>query len=163
MRFWHSPALWFQVLFNLLSEPEKRRKLESVNTLEDVVRYLVSTNVFFWLDFHKLKRTVSYSNLVFSRISLTVFSSGWSDSILLSNSRPHRRRSLCVLWNPGLQIKGWGLCQVKLHFFSSWRLLTIFFRLAVDFPDLPDPQAMFDIHYFRFGNFLKMLLLPRLF
>ena len=48
MRFWHSPALWFQVLFNLLSEPEKRRKLESVNTLEDVVRYLVSTNVFFW-------------------------------------------------------------------------------------------------------------------
>ena len=29
--------LYFQVLFNLLSEPEKRRKLDSVNTLEDVV------------------------------------------------------------------------------------------------------------------------------
>jgi len=25
----------------------------------------------------------------------------------------------------------------------------IYARLAVDFPDLPDPQAMFDIHYFR--------------
>lgn len=25
----------------------------------------------------------------------------------------------------------------------------IYARLAVDFPDLPDPQAMFDIDYFR--------------
>jgi len=25
----------------------------------------------------------------------------------------------------------------------------IYARLAVDFPDLPDPQAMFDISYFR--------------
>lgn len=25
----------------------------------------------------------------------------------------------------------------------------IYARLAVDFPDLPDPQAMFDINYFR--------------
>jgi len=25
----------------------------------------------------------------------------------------------------------------------------IYSRLAVDFPDLPNPQAMFDIHYFR--------------
>ncbi|KAJ8022434.1 NAD-dependent protein deacetylase sirtuin-1 [Holothuria leucospilota] len=25
----------------------------------------------------------------------------------------------------------------------------IYARLAIDFPDLPDPQAMFDIHYFR--------------
>merc|ERR1712223_661649 len=25
----------------------------------------------------------------------------------------------------------------------------VYARLAVDFPDLPDPQAMFDIHYFR--------------
>lgn len=24
----------------------------------------------------------------------------------------------------------------------------IYVRLAIDFPDLPDPQAMFDIHYF---------------
>ena len=32
-----SRYLYFQVLFNLLSEPEKRRKLDSVNTLEDVV------------------------------------------------------------------------------------------------------------------------------
>ena len=25
----------------------------------------------------------------------------------------------------------------------------IYARLAVEYPDLPDPQAMFDIHYFR--------------
>ena len=25
----------------------------------------------------------------------------------------------------------------------------VYARLAQDFPDLPDPQAMFDIHYFR--------------
>ena len=25
----------------------------------------------------------------------------------------------------------------------------IYSRLAVEYPDLPDPQAMFDIHYFR--------------
>ena len=25
----------------------------------------------------------------------------------------------------------------------------VYARLSVDFPDLPDPQAMFDIHYFR--------------
>jgi len=25
----------------------------------------------------------------------------------------------------------------------------VYARLAVDFPDLPDPQAMFDIHYFQ--------------
>ena len=26
----------------------------------------------------------------------------------------------------------------------------VYARLAQDFPDLPDPQAMFDIHYFRY-------------
>ncbi|XP_048664851.1 NAD-dependent protein deacetylase sirtuin-1, partial [Marmota marmota marmota] len=39
----------------------------------------------------------------------------------------------------------------------------IYARLAVDFPDLPDPQAMFDIEYFRkdprpFFKFAKVLL-----
>lgn len=38
----------------------------------------------------------------------------------------------------------------------------IYARLAVDFPDLPDPQAMFDIEYFRkdprpFFKFAKVL------
>lgn len=40
----------------------------------------------------------------------------------------------------------------------------IYARLAVDFPDLPDPQAMFDIEYFRrdprpFFKFAKVRLL----
>lgn len=39
----------------------------------------------------------------------------------------------------------------------------IYARLAVDFPDLPDPQAMFDIEYFRrdprpFFKFAKVCL-----
>lgn len=38
----------------------------------------------------------------------------------------------------------------------------IYARLAIDFPDLPDPQAMFDIEYFRkdprpFFKFAKVL------
>ena len=28
----------------------------------------------------------------------------------------------------------------------------------MDFPDLPDPQAMFDIHYFRFDRMSKSIL-----
>lgn len=41
----------------------------------------------------------------------------------------------------------------------------IYARLAVDFPDLPDPQAMFDIEYFRrdprpFFKFAKVCLPP---
>lgn len=41
----------------------------------------------------------------------------------------------------------------------------IYARLAVDFPDLPDPQAMFDIEYFRkdprpFFKFAKVLWTP---
>ena len=39
----------------------------------------------------------------------------------------------------------------------------VYARLAVDYPDLPDPQAMFDIHYFRndqrpFFKFAKVCL-----
>lgn len=41
----------------------------------------------------------------------------------------------------------------------------IYARLAVDFPDLPDPQAMFDIEYFKrdprpFFKFAKVCILP---
>lgn len=41
----------------------------------------------------------------------------------------------------------------------------IYARLAVDFPDLPDPQAMFDIEYFQrdprpFFKFAKVCILP---
>lgn len=40
----------------------------------------------------------------------------------------------------------------------------IYARLAVDFPDLPDPQAMFDIEYFKrdprpFFKFAKVCIL----
>lgn len=40
----------------------------------------------------------------------------------------------------------------------------IYARLAVDFPDLPDPQAMFDIEYFQrdprpFFKFAKVCLM----
>ena len=39
----------------------------------------------------------------------------------------------------------------------------VYARLAVEYPDLPDPQAMFDINYFRddprpFFNFAKVLV-----
>jgi len=85
-------TLW-KVLFNLLSEPEKRRKLENVNTLEDVV------------------------------------------GLIQSCSR------ILVLTGAGVSVS----CGIP-DFRSKDG---VYARLAVDFPDLPDPQAMFDIHYFR--------------
>lgn len=85
-------TLW-KVLFNLLSEPERREKLESVNTLEDVV------------------------------------------GLIKSCSR------ILVLTGAGVSVS----CGIP-DFRSKDG---VYARLAVDFPDLPDPQAMFDIHYFR--------------
>lgn len=85
-------TLW-KVLFNLLSEPERREKLDTVNTVEDVVRLIRSC----------------------SRI--------------------------LVLTGAGVSVS----CGIP-DFRSKDG---VYARLAVDFPDLPDPQAMFDIHYFR--------------
>jgi len=85
-------TLW-KVLFNLLSEPPRREKLEGVNTLEDCVR-------------------------------------------LINNSK-----NIIVLTGAGVSVS----CGIP-DFRSKDG---VYARLAVDFPDLPDPQAMFDIHYFR--------------
>jgi len=85
-------TLW-KVLFNLLSEPPRRSKLPTVNTLEDCVELIKSC-----------------SNIV-------------------------------ILTGAGVSVS----CGIP-DFRSKDG---VYARLAVDFPDLPDPQAMFDIHYFR--------------
>eukprot|EP00092_Neocalanus_flemingeri_P035988 GFUD01039186.1.p1 GENE.GFUD01039186.1~~GFUD01039186.1.p1 ORF type:complete len:660 (-),score=191.77 GFUD01039186.1:211-2190(-) len=85
-------TLW-KVLFNLLSEPPKRSKLSTVNTLEDCVDLIKGC-----------------SNIV-------------------------------ILTGAGVSVS----CGIP-DFRSKDG---VYARLAQDFPDLPDPQAMFDIHYFR--------------
>jgi len=85
-------TLW-KVLFNLLSEPPRRSKLSTVNTLEDCVELIKSC-----------------SNIV-------------------------------ILTGAGVSVS----CGIP-DFRSKDG---VYARLAQDFPDLPDPQAMFDIHYFR--------------
>jgi len=85
-------TLW-KVLFNLLSEPPRRSKLSTVNTLEDCVELIKKC-----------------SNIV-------------------------------ILTGAGVSVS----CGIP-DFRSKDG---VYARLAQDFPDLPDPQAMFDIHYFR--------------
>lgn len=85
-------TMW-KILFNLLSEPPRRKKLEGVSTLEDCVS-------------------------------------------LIRNSS-----NIIVLTGAGVSVS----CGIP-DFRSRDG---VYARLAVDFPDLPDPQAMFDIQYFK--------------
>jgi len=85
-------TLW-KVLFNLLSEPQRRDKLADVNTLEDVVQLIKSSS------------------------------------------------NILVLTGAGVSVS----CGIP-DFRSKDG---VYARLAEDFPDLPDPQSMFDIKYFR--------------
>ena len=85
-------TMW-KILFNLLSEPPRRKKLENINTLEDCV------------------------------------------SLIKNSSK------IIILTGAGVSVS----CGIP-DFRSRDG---VYARLAVDFPDLPDPQAMFDIHYFK--------------
>ncbi|PIK41034.1 putative NAD-dependent protein deacetylase sirtuin-1 isoform X2 [Apostichopus japonicus] len=79
--------------FEAFQEPERRKKLENFNTLDDVIALL------------------------------------------------RRCNKVIVLSGAGVSVS----CGIP-DFRSRDG---IYARLSVDFPDLPDPQAMFDIHYFR--------------
>lgn len=85
-------TLWKSIL-NMLSEPPRRKKLDHVNTIQDVV------------------------------------------GLIRKSTR------IIVLTGAGVSVS----CGIP-DFRSRDG---VYARLAVDFPDLPDPQAMFDIHYFR--------------
>ncbi|RWS29056.1 NAD-dependent protein deacetylase sirtuin-1-like protein [Leptotrombidium deliense] len=85
-------TLW-KLIVNILSEPPRRRKLQDVNTLDDVVRLIRKCN------------------------------------------------RIIVLTGAGVSVS----CGIP-DFRSRDG---IYARLSKDFPDLPDPQSMFDIQYFR--------------
>ena len=85
-------TLW-RIILNLMTEPERRKKLEHVNTIEDVVGLIAKS------------------------------------------------KNIIVLTGAGVSVS----CGIP-DFRSKDG---VYARLAVDFPDLPDPQAMFDIQYFR--------------
>eukprot|EP00112_Aurelia_sp_Birch-Aquarium-sp1_P007922 Seg1865.9 transcript_id=Seg1865.9/GoldUCD/mRNA.D3Y31 product="NAD-dependent protein deacetylase sirtuin-1" protein_id=Seg1865.9/GoldUCD/D3Y31 len=84
--------LWKGV-FELITEPKARQKLDHVNTLEDVVKMIETS------------------------------------------------KKIIVLTGAGVSVS----CGIP-DFRSRDG---IYARLSKDFPDLPDPQSMFDIHYFR--------------
>eukprot|EP00095_Tigriopus_kingsejongensis_P006597 maker-scaffold1280_size50848-snap-gene-0.9 protein:Tk06597 transcript:maker-scaffold1280_size50848-snap-gene-0.9-mRNA-1 annotation:"nad-dependent deacetylase sirtuin-1" len=85
-------TLW-KIILNMLSEPPRRKKLDFVNTLGNVVELI------------------------------------------------KKSRNIVVLTGAGVSVS----CGIP-DFRSRDG---VYARLAVDFPDLPDPQAMFDIQYFR--------------
>lgn len=85
-------TMW-KVLFNLLSEPPRRKKLDTINTIEDCVEMI------------------------------------------------RKSRNIIILTGAGVSVS----CGIP-DFRSRDG---VYARLAVDFPDLPDPQAMFDIEYFK--------------
>lgn len=85
-------TLW-RIILNMLSEPPPRKKLNNVNTLDDVIQLINHCN------------------------------------------------RILVLTGAGVSVS----CGIP-DFRSRDG---IYARLSKDFPDLPDPQAMFDIHYFR--------------
>jgi NAD-dependent deacetylase sirtuin 1 len=85
-------TLW-KFIVNILSEPPKRRKLPSVNSLQDVVQLI------------------------------------------------DRSKKIIILTGAGISVSS-GIPDFRSRD-------GIYARLSVDFPDLPDPQAMFDINYFH--------------
>ncbi|GFO38078.1 NAD-dependent protein deacetylase sirtuin-1 [Plakobranchus ocellatus] len=84
--------LW-RIIINIVSEPPRRKKLDNVNTLDDVL--------------HLLKTC----------------------------------KKIIVLTGAGVSVS----CGIP-DFRSKDG---VYARLAKDFPNLPDPQAMFDIHFFK--------------
>ena len=98
----------WQLLVRLLSEPDKRKKLEDVKTIEDVISLI------------------------------------------------QKSKKILVLTGAGVSVS----CGIP-----DFRSRNgIYSRLSQDYPDLPDPQAMFDIGYFRrnpypFFKFAKVICL----
>ena len=88
-----------QVLFNLLSEPERREKLHNVNTLEDVV----STS----------NGATAIPILPMSQYPCFP---GTANPVLFPCPGLDWSRSLGLLWHPGLQEQGWRLRQVGTLF-----------------------------------------------
>nr|XP_018667757.1 NAD-dependent protein deacetylase sirtuin-1-like [Ciona intestinalis] len=85
-------SIW-KLILSIISEPKRRKKLDTVNTLSDAIR-LIKTS-----------------------------------------------KKILVLTGAGVSVS----CGIP-DFRSRDG---IYSRLSVDFPDLPNPQAMFDIHYFK--------------
>jgi len=85
-------TLW-KFIFNMLSEPPRRKKLEHVNNLDDVVSLI------------------------------------------------KKSKKIIILTGAGISVSA-GIPDFRSKD-------GIYARLSIDFPDLPDPQAMFDINYFK--------------
>lgn len=127
-------AALWKLIASCVAEPPRRSKLESVTTYEDVVELVKKSSKIVVLT----GAGVSDLKLCFILVILTccqVFEITFFNQVSVSCGIPDFRSR-----------NG------------------IYARLSVDYPDLPDPQAMFDIGYFKknpkpFFKFAKVITL----
>ena len=113
-------TLW-KIIINLVTEPPRREKLSHVNTLGDVLDLL---------------RTCT-------RI-MVLTGAGVSITYCLEPPVVQWRDPVSAKW-----YVDWLQVSVSCGIPDFRSRDGIYARLSVEYPDLPDPQAMFDIRYFK--------------
>ena len=117
-------SLWM-CLLEIISEPARRQKLPDINTFEQVLHLLKTRKKIVVLTGAGVRYTTTY----------------WSQ----------HQRMMGVWSSYGIQCCSLCFYQVSVSCgIPDFRSRNgIYARLAVEYPDLPDPQSMFCIRYFK--------------